>query len=81
MAKYKVTLVDGADRHSGTGGSVYEAFSKISPFTSKKMVNMEVVLDKKLSKIPLKLIPLKLKRIFNNEWEMRILSKRIETLR
>ncbi len=81
MAKYKVTLVDGADKHSANGKSVYDAFSKIEPFTSKKMVNMEVELDGKLSKIPLKLIPLKLKRIFNNKWEMEILSKRIETLR
>ncbi len=81
MADYKLTLVDGADRHSGEGESVYEAFSLIKPFTSKKMVNLEVEYKGKLSKIPLKLVPTKIKRIFDNDWERRILSKRIETLR
>lgn len=78
--QYVVSLVDGVDNHVGTGDSIYEALSSVKPFSSKKMVNIVVEFGDLKSKIPLKLNPLKIRRMFMNEMDRRLQAKRLETL-
>jgi len=78
--KYTVTLVDGADKHVGKGKDIYEALSKVKPFNSKKLVTVTIEYDGKVSKIPLRLNPLKVRRLFLNETDRQVQAKRLQTL-
>ena len=78
---YVLELHDGASVHKGKGVTIYDAFKKIKPFSSKKLVGVRVIYDGKVSNIPIRLVPLKVKRLFGNDIEAQIFAKRLETLR
>jgi len=79
--QYEVTFIDGADKHKGKGVTLYDALRKIEPFTSKRLVNIRVTFNGKVSLVPVRLVPLKLKRLFVNDIEMEIFAKRLDVLR
>lgn len=78
--KYSVQLNVGGKTYEGKGKSVYDALTKIKPFDVKAIGKIEITKDGKLTKIPLVWRPIKLKRLFANDWELQVVAKRLETL-
>lgn len=65
----------------GKGTSTFEALKKINePKDIKSYGTFEVVIDGKLSVLPRRMFPTKIKRLFANEWELELLAKQIEIL-
>ncbi len=77
---YTITLTMGKDIYSAVAPTIFEALSKIAPTSFISMATLSVEHNGKEKEIPLRLIPIRLKRIFSKEWELRLFAKRIGTL-
>jgi len=66
----------------GKGTSILSALKKIKePKDVKAIGQIHTVVDGKLAHFPRRLYPVKIKRLFANEWEMELLAKQIDILR
>lgn len=79
-AKFSLTFSIADKNYSAKGESIYDALKKITPEKFMGMGKILVETGGRKSHLPIKLVPNKLKRIFTNDWEMRIFAKRIQTL-
>jgi len=79
---HEVHLKIGADVYKGKGTSILSALKTMKePKDIKSIGQLETVVDGKLSRFPIRLFPVKVKRLFANEWEQELLAKRLDTLR
>jgi len=78
----EVFMKIGDKTYKGKGKTLLSALKALKePKDIKALANFETVVDGKLAKIPLRLNPTKVKRLFANGWEMELLAKRLDALR
>jgi len=80
--EHKVSLVFsiGPDKYTARGNSVLEALQQIKPKGFMGICSVEAEVGGKHSKLPLKLVPVNLRRIFEKPIELALLAKRVEVL-
>lgn len=78
--KYKVVFQIGKDTYKGSGATLVAALKKIKPKNFIGFGTIRVTVDGKESKLPVRLVPVKLERLFSKDIELRLFAKRIETL-
>lgn len=66
----------------GRGFSTHEALKDMKqPPDLKSFATIETVVEGKLIDHPKRLVPIKIKRLFANDWEMQLLAKQLDILR
>ena len=82
LAAYQITLSLAGSIYFVEGDTLLDALKKITPTSfGKGYAEIMVRYKNKETKVPIKIFPTKLKRIFNNKWEMELFAKRLNTLR
>ena len=78
---YFLTFRIGSGVYKAAGASVLEALSSLKPKQfGKGFATLEVLHNGKTSKLPIKIFPTKLERIFSKQWELQLFAKRVATL-
>lgn len=77
---FKVTLDIGGIIYTETGNTILEAITKMHPQVSKQYGSISIEHDGKLSKLPIKMNPTRLQRIFSKQNELSMFAKRLSTL-
>jgi hypothetical protein len=77
---YKIELNIGKNTYKTSGKTLLEALQKVKPKDYIGWGNILVTHGGKESKIPLKLVPAKLKVLFEKDIEMQLFAKRLSTL-
>lgn len=75
-----VKFTIGADTYEKSGKSILEALQKIKPKSFMGIAKVETTVNGKSSKIPLRLVPTKMMRLFAKPIEMELFAKRLQTL-
>lgn len=70
----------GKDTYSSKGMSIYECLEKIKPTRFLGITKIELTINGKLSRIPMKFVPLKIQRIFQKDLDRELFAKRLQTL-
>ena len=79
---HEVSIIVKDEVWKGEGNSILAALKSLKePTDLKAIARIETVVDGKLAHFPRSLSPIKVKRLFANEWEMELLAKQIDTLR
>lgn len=77
---YTVSFSVGGDTYTAEGATILEALQKIKPKKYIGICKVEAVRDGKKSRVPLKLVPITMKRIFEKPLELAILAKKLTVL-
>ena len=79
-APVSISFSIGANTYLSEGETIFAALSKIKPVNYIGFGKLIVTTDGKTSHVPIKLVPTKLKRLFEKPVEMAMFAKRIKTL-
>lgn len=66
--------------YTGHGATILEALKEIKPRRYMGLCKVEATVGDKTSKIPITLVPTKMKRLFEKPLEMELFAKRLEVL-
>ena len=75
-----IELNIGSDTYKGKGETLLEALQSIHPKRYVGFGTVRAVIDGRASKAPLRLVPVKLQRIFEKPIEMELFAKRLATI-
>ncbi len=77
-----ISLAIGSDVHEGSGENILDALVQIKRPTDygKGLGQITVIVNGHVSKLPIKLVPIKMQRIFEKPVEMELFAKRVQTL-
>lgn len=79
--QFKVLLTVGQDVYTVKGPSLLAALSKVQLKNNPRgYATIQIETGERDYKIPIKINPLRLKRIFLKEWELVLFAKRLTTL-
>ena len=78
--KYSVTFNIGADSYKGKGETFYEALCQVKPKSFKGLCHVVAEHKGKVTKLPIKVYPTKLERLFSKPIELELFAKRLATL-
>ena len=78
---FEVVLKIGNDVYTSSGETILHALKEMDPRFSKGIGSMEITYKGTMTRIPIKLTPTKLERIFGRPVDLEIFAKRLNTLR
>lgn len=77
---YVISFSVGGDTYTAEGATILEALQKIKPKKYLGICKVEAMRDGKKSRVPLKLVPITMRRIFEKPLELELLAKRLTVL-
>ena len=77
---FKLSLALDGKIYQTNGKTIYDALSKIKPVSAKGWGTVEIIYDGRKSKIPLRINPTNLKRMFEKDVDRALFAKRLLTL-
>lgn len=70
----------GSDVYTGKGKTLLDALKQIKPRKYMGICKVEATIGNKVSRLPLRLVPTRMKRLFEKPIELELLAKRLQTL-
>lgn len=68
------------ETYTGTGDTILEALQEIKPRRYMGLCKVEATVNGRVSKIPITLVPTRMKRMFEKPVELALFAKRLQTL-
>lgn len=68
------------ETYTGSGNTILEALQEIKPKRYMGLCKVEATVGERTSKIPLTLVPTKMKRMFEKPVELALFAKKLQTL-
>lgn len=77
---YVIEFAIGSDVYTGEGSTMLEALNQIKPKRYMGLCKVTATVGGRVSKLPIKLVPTNMRRLFEKPIEMAMFAKRLQTL-